>query len=129
MQLEGGASAGISPAVPDLVGRDQELGQVRWCLAAAEGGRGSVVILRGEAGIGKTRLVGEITGDASARGMAVRSAEASEFEQTRPFGVICDALGVSPRAPDPALAGLARRIAGTRHGPGASRTSQWRSTT
>jgi DNA-binding NarL/FixJ family response regulator len=94
------------------VGRDSELGQVRRWLAAAATGRGGMLVLQGDAGLGKTRLVQEIAGAAQARGIVMRAAEASEFEQSRPFGVICDALGVSPRSADPALAGLARRIEG-----------------
>ena len=111
MELEGGR-ADIGLAVPSLAGRDRELAQVRQWLSAASGGSGGVVVLRGEAGIGKTRLVHEIVGDARAHGMLVRASEAGELEQTRPFGAISDALGVSPRSPDPALAELARRIEG-----------------
>jgi len=94
------------------VGRNAEFGQIRRWLSAAEGGSGGILILQGDAGIGKTRLVGEIVGDAGARGMVVRASEAGELDQTRPFGAISDALGVSPRSSDPALAELARRIEG-----------------
>lgn len=68
----------------------------------------------GARGIGKTCLVHKIAGDARALGMVVRASEAGELDQTRPFGVISDALGVSPHSSDPALAGLARRIEGHR---------------
>jgi DNA-binding CsgD family transcriptional regulator/tetratricopeptide (TPR) repeat protein len=96
------------------VGRDRELGQVRRWLSAAEGGRGGTLILQGDAGIGKTRLVSEIVGVAEARDMVVRASEGVQFDQTRPFGAICDALRITPRSADPALAGLARRIDGHR---------------
>jgi predicted ATPase len=104
---------------PSLVGRTFELGQIRQWLSAAEGGRGGFVILQGDAGIGKTRLAREIVDDARARRMVVRPSEAGELDQTRPFGAISDALEVSPRSPDPTLAGLARRIEG--HGPWSGR--------
>ena len=107
-----GEKPGPGLAAPRLVGRDRELGQVRRWLAAAATGRGGVLVLQGDAGLGKTRLVQEIAGAAQARGIVMRAAEASELEQTRPFGVISDALGISPRSADPALAGLARRIEG-----------------
>ena len=96
------------------MGRDRELGQVRRWLSAAEGGRGGTLILQGDAGIGKTRLVSEIVGVAEARDMVVRASEGVQFDQTRPFGAICDALRITPRSANPVLAGLARRIDGHR---------------
>jgi len=112
VRLAGGRTPGPGLVAPRLVGRDRELVQVRRWLAAAATGRGGVLVLRGDAGLGKTRLMQEIAGAAQARGIVMRAAEASELEQSRPFGVISDALGVSPRSADPALAGLARRIEG-----------------
>jgi hypothetical protein len=114
VQLKGAGKAGRGLAAPTLVGRNRELGRALERLSAAEADRGALVMLRGDAGIGKTRLVAEIAGAARARGMVVRAAEASEFDQTRPFGAISDALGVSPRSADPTLAELARRIEGHR---------------
>lgn len=46
--------------VPKIVGRDRELGQLREFLHAALDGKGSIVLVSGEAGIGKTRLVKEL---------------------------------------------------------------------
>ena len=103
---------------PRLVGRDRELAHVRRWLAAAETGRGGVLVLHGDAGLGKTRLVQEIARAAQARGMVVRASEASELQRTRPFGAISDALGVSLGSADTALAGLARRIEGHQAWPG-----------
>src|SRR5262249_38611258 len=52
-RLEAVGSAGLTP----LVGREQEMGLLleRW--AQAKGGVGQVVLLNGEGGIGKSRLV------------------------------------------------------------------------
>jgi DNA-binding NarL/FixJ family response regulator len=46
-----------------LIGRDVERAQLEAALARAEAGEGALVLLRGEAGIGKTRLVSEVVGD------------------------------------------------------------------
>ena len=53
---------------PVLVGRDAEMESLRTALADAGAGRGSVVVLAGEAGVGKSRLLGELAGEARARG-------------------------------------------------------------
>ncbi|MDN5931171.1 MAG: AAA family ATPase, partial [Pseudonocardia sp.] len=55
-------------------------------------GFGRVVVVEGEAGIGKTRLLQEAV--AAAHGFEVRAGAADELERRRPFGVIADALGV-----------------------------------
>jgi tetratricopeptide (TPR) repeat protein len=45
---------------PELVGRSRELGLLREFMERAIGGEGSVVLIGGEAGVGKTRLIEEI---------------------------------------------------------------------
>jgi len=66
-----------TPTVGDLsrsfVGRERELGELRHALTEAESGRGSVVAVTGEAGIGKTRLLQEVAQAAAARGSSVHS--------------------------------------------------------
>jgi predicted ATPase len=52
-RLEAAGSAGWPP----LVGREQELEVLRECWAQVKEGVGQVVLLSGEAGIGKSRLV------------------------------------------------------------------------
>ncbi len=54
-----------------FVGRRRELGEVRARLDDALEGRGSVVLIHGEPGIGKTRLAAEVCRDAHARGAVV----------------------------------------------------------
>jgi DNA-binding SARP family transcriptional activator len=70
--MAAGSTAPGSPAVPDvarprsgqavvpLVGRSAELRVLRDAWAAAVGGRCGLVLVRGAAGVGKTRLVGEL---------------------------------------------------------------------
>lgn len=64
-------------------------------VASAARGRGRVVIVEGEAGIGKTRLIDE---SLQAARLRVHRAEAEELSARRPFGVIADALGIDLRA-------------------------------
>jgi class 3 adenylate cyclase len=54
------AAAG-RPAPPGvLVGRDEEVGRLLAVMRELDAGRGQVVLLSGDAGIGKTRLLGEL---------------------------------------------------------------------
>ena len=55
-RFEGAVRRGLSP----LVGRAAELGRLRAAFAAARGGSGRVVVVEGEAGLGKSRLVHEL---------------------------------------------------------------------
>ena len=96
----------VAPA-PRICGRAAEiavLGEALDCVAA---GRPSVVLIEGEAGIGKTRLLDETLADARGRGMQVVSGRAGELEQTRPFGLVADAFGCVRSSPDPRRAAIA----------------------
>lgn len=59
-----------TPPFP-FVGRSSELAHVRMLLERAEQGEGGLVLLAGEAGSGKTRLVRELAHEAAARGVLV----------------------------------------------------------
>ena len=61
---------------PVLVGRDEEASHLQAALAAAEAGHGGTVLLTGEAGIGKSRLVREIARTAGSRGFTVLTGRA-----------------------------------------------------
>ena len=67
------ASVTRSPqaAADELVGRDDQLAALDGILADARGGRGRVVLVAGEPGIGKTRLAEEAARRAAAAGMGV----------------------------------------------------------
>ncbi len=56
------------PRETALYGRDQEIAQLRAAYALAKSGEGQVVLLEGEAGIGKTRLVDELLGSLQQEG-------------------------------------------------------------
>ena len=62
----------LVPAPPfPFVGRERELAELRTLLERAAAGEGGLVLVGGEAGAGKTRLVRELALEASARGMLV----------------------------------------------------------
>jgi tetratricopeptide (TPR) repeat protein len=65
------ATTGIGVAVGDdsvLVGREAVLGELRAMVESAEAGHGGLVLMGGEPGIGKTRLVEVVAAEAEARG-------------------------------------------------------------
>ena len=49
-----------TPGLPRLIGRDRELAQLERVRQAAAAGSGAAAVIRGEAGIGKTRLANEL---------------------------------------------------------------------
>src|SRR5687768_3377263 len=77
-----------------LVGRDRELAILSDALLAARHGRGWVVVVSGEAGIGKSRLVAEAIERARAANMAVARGRASSGGGAA-FRPLADALAGS----------------------------------
>lgn len=82
-----------------LVGREAELARLADAVEAAREGSGSLILLSGEAGVGKSRLTDEVTSAASARTLS--GAAASGF--TAPYGPIVDALRSHLRSEPAAL--------------------------
>jgi len=76
---EGDLHATIMP-VDGLVGRARELAALTAALDAAISGEGSVLLISGEPGIGKTRLVTELATMAADRNVVVLSGRASRDE-------------------------------------------------
>jgi DNA-binding CsgD family transcriptional regulator len=74
-------------AVGSLLERDAELMLVDRAFERAGAGVGSVIVVEGPAGIGKTRLVEEVARTAVAAGMGVLRARGSGFEMEIGFGV------------------------------------------
>jgi predicted ATPase len=84
-----------------------ELAALGAALDRAASGRLAIVIVEGEAGIGKTRLLAEALQDARGRGFQVAAGRALELERTRPFGLLAEALGCDRSAADPRRAAIA----------------------
>ena len=75
-----------------MVGRDDELGRLLTLLDDAEAGRSVVALVSGDAGVGKSRLIGEITTLASGRGFTVLSGQCAELGDSVPYLPLADAL-------------------------------------
>jgi DNA-binding CsgD family transcriptional regulator len=81
-----------------LVGRGEELAALEEALAGAEAGRGSLTVVEGPAGIGKSVLLDHLRAVAAEQQALVLDARASELDRAFGFGVVLQLL-------DPLLAG------------------------
>jgi DNA-binding CsgD family transcriptional regulator len=89
-----------------LVGRAEELALLDGLAADAGAGRGSVVVLHGEAGVGKSRLVAEVVARAGSAGRTVLSGRAVEgCSAYRPLADALLGLQRAGRLPPPAAVG------------------------
>src|SRR3954452_13799263 len=86
-----------APAPSALVGRDRELAILRERLAAARAGNGSLVLVGGEAGIGKTALAAALCPEAAERGALVLVGRCYDLAETPPYGPWAEALARAPR--------------------------------
>ncbi|MEP6753561.1 MAG: AAA family ATPase, partial [Candidatus Dormiibacterota bacterium] len=76
-----------------LVGRESEISLLEDAMLATLRGDGGVVIVGGEAGMGKTRLVADLVTRARRRGCVVVSGVCSEAELSLPYLPFLEAIG------------------------------------
>lgn len=76
-----------------FVGRDNEYGQLLTTLTRACSGRGQIVLLEGEPGIGKSRLAREALCYAQTQGVSAVWQKCYQSEQTMPYQVLIDLIG------------------------------------
>ncbi len=92
--------------------RDHELAQVRACLDDACAGAGRFVLVLGEAGMGKSRLLHELLPVVQDRGATLLRGRCLSYGASTaylPFiDVVRDALGLTPHASETPVAALAR---------------------
>lgn len=94
---------------PPLVGRDLDLAVTLDQLARVERGMPACLLVRGEAGIGKSRLVGEVSDRAEGQGYAVLVGRADDLDHGIPFALFRDLLArVGPEGPGAEGAGQLR---------------------
>jgi DNA-binding NarL/FixJ family response regulator len=75
-----------------MVGRDGELGRLLALLDDAEAGRAVAALVSGDAGVGKSRLVREVSKLAAGRGFIVLSGQCAELGDSVPYLPLADAL-------------------------------------
>ncbi|MBV8528037.1 MAG: AAA family ATPase [Candidatus Dormibacteraeota bacterium] len=94
-------------------GRVRELDRLRQALAALAAGIPVRLLVVGEEGVGKSRLIGEALSSSDLRHLTVHTGRAAELETDRPFGVLSDALDLRPRSPDPEAAAIGSLFGGS----------------
>jgi DNA-binding NarL/FixJ family response regulator/tetratricopeptide (TPR) repeat protein len=78
---------------PVLVGRDEDVAAARAALARAAAGEPTVVLIGGDAGIGKSRLLQEVVTAAAGMGWTILSGSCVDLgEGSPPFAPVADAL-------------------------------------
>jgi DNA-binding CsgD family transcriptional regulator len=91
-------------------GRDAEIELARQALAAVAGGSSSTVLVEGEAGVGKSHLMGRIRAEAVEMGLQVVTGGSRVLERGRPFGLIADAFDLRATSEDGRRAAIGRLL-------------------
>jgi class 3 adenylate cyclase/tetratricopeptide (TPR) repeat protein len=92
------AGEAVATAVPSVtgrtpyVGRSEERALLRQAVSRAVAGGGGVVLIAGEAGLGKTRLVEEIAAEAKTAGMFVVRGQCYDMEGALPYVPFVEAI-------------------------------------
>ena len=86
------ASALLGPSLAPFVGRERELSALVERVAAAELGQGGVVLISGDPGVGKSRLLAEIATRARAKSWRVLVGRAYDIEGMPPYLPFVEAL-------------------------------------
>lgn len=93
-----------------LIGRERELELLLGFLAGLEGGSAGAVLIGGEAGIGKTRLLTSLIEFARERGVTVLRGAAHPLERMLPFGPLVEALDLRTSSGDTRRAAIGRLL-------------------
>ncbi|MGI9556659.1 MAG: AAA family ATPase, partial [Solirubrobacterales bacterium] len=97
-----GVSAGVLAGEGALLEREAALARLQAGLRAGSEGKGSLLLIEGPAGIGKTTLVEQALGLAQEAGMRTLAASGAELEREFPFGLVRQLFGPELRQATPA---------------------------
>src|SRR5258707_245817 len=81
-----------SVVCPILIGRTAEMAALQECIEATVSGQGGVVLLSGEAGIGKSRLVAELQRSAEALAFQLLGGQCFPADRSCPYAPLLDLL-------------------------------------
>lgn len=113
--LAGPSSAAVNPlegwAPARMVGREKELAFLSQRWEQTRAGKGRFILIQGEAGMGKTRLLAEFGQQVRWQGCRVLEGRCYEFERILPYQPVVEALrSVLPALPPSELEGLPPRV-------------------
>ncbi len=93
-KAERGPLRGIEGLASPLVGRDREMAQLQEAVGELLRGRGQIVSVIGEAGLGKSRLVAELRSDVLARepGILWLEGRSLSYDSSTPYAPMIDLL-------------------------------------
>jgi DNA-binding CsgD family transcriptional regulator len=94
------------------LGRAAEITRVLDVVSRLECGLGGVVLVEGQAGIGKTTLLEAVLTEVGARGHRVWRGAGNELDQDLPFDLVAQALQLHPTSADPEAARIGRLLLG-----------------
>src|SRR5690242_19875590 len=80
---------------PVLIGRQVEVASLYALVDQVSKGQGQVVLLSGEAGIGKSRLAAEVKTQAQAQGFLVLQGNCFPTDRAAPYAPLLDLLGAA----------------------------------
>ncbi len=101
-------------AAAGLVGRGRELSLLEASVQRLGTGRGGVVWIEGEPGIGKSSLVAALADAANRAGCAVRAGAGTELTETFPLRLMGDCLHVGLTSDDSGIREIAQLLQGDR---------------
>jgi hypothetical protein len=102
---------GVAPQLP-ILDREHEIAVITEVLDEAVHGHGRFLVIEGDAGIGKTRLLEYARTLAAERGLRVLSARGSELESEFAFGIVRQLFEAQVAAPPERVALLSGSAAG-----------------
>lgn len=105
-ELEGYVRARPEPSVAALpfVGRASQWATLDGAWQAARGGRGATILLEGGAGLGKSRVIAELTTRVGAAGGVTLVGKCYDIERAVPYAAVADALALLAKRSE--IAGL-----------------------